>query len=86
MIDYGINYSSTKPERIKLLNTKVLLFEDIVENLEEEVNKYSFHLYEYTKDEYINKMEEVRQEIDTSITNVELALVELYETGMGGIV
>lgn len=42
-------------------------------------NLFKFHEVQYDKDEYIKIMTEQNQTIETKLTDVQLALVELYE-------
>lgn len=43
-------------------------------------NMYSYHEIQYTKNEYIKLMSEKNSELENQLTNVQLALCEIYET------
>lgn len=47
-------------------------------------NIYSYDEVQYTKDEYIEELGRRQNKKDEDITNLELALVELYELQQGG--
>lgn len=80
MTDYGIVKSTTKPESIKIDEYSVWINTDI-EAIEEEIEGevftgFSYHMVQYSKDEYIMRQQEI---IEEQITNTQLALCELAE-------
>ena len=76
MIDYGERKSTAKPEPIVLDESSVWVYTNIQaveEVVDERVFKgYVFDMVQYTKDEYIRRL-------DTQLTDTQLALVEVYE-------
>jgi hypothetical protein len=76
MIDYGRQKSTVKPEPMLLDEHSVWIHSNI-EEVEETVGEetfsgYEFNMVQYTKDEYISKL-------DDQLTDTQLALVEVYE-------
>jgi len=76
MIDYGRQRSTVKPEPMILDEHSVWIHSNI-EEVEETVGEkvfsgYEFNMVQYTKDEYISKL-------DDQLTDTQLALVEVYE-------
>lgn len=80
MTDYGIVKSAVKPEPIKIdeysvwVNTDIQLIEEEFEG--EVVTSYSYHMVQYSKDEYIMHQQNL---IEEQITNTQLALCEIVE-------
>lgn len=76
MIDYGRQRSTVKPEPMILDEHSVWIhsnIEEVEETVGEEVfSGYEFDMVQYTKDEYISKL-------DNQLTDTQLALVEVYE-------
>ena len=64
----------------------VLLGEDTVyehtniELINEEEGLYAYDEVQYTKDEYIEELGRIQSQKDEDITNLELAIAELYES------
>lgn len=80
MKDYGIVESSVKPDPIKIdaysvyISTDITPFSRLIDG--EEFTGYSYRMVQYDKDEYIMLQQ---QKIDSDITDMQLALCELYE-------
>ncbi len=76
MVDYGRQRSTVKPEPMVLDENSVWIYTNIQaveETVGEEVfSGYEFNMVQYTKDEYIGKL-------DNQLTDTQLALVEVYE-------
>jgi len=76
MIDYGRQRSTVKPEPMILDEHSVWIhsnIEEVEETVGEEVfSGYEFNMVQYTKDEYISKL-------DDQLADTQLALVEVYE-------
>ena len=76
MVDYGKQRSTVKPESMVLDETSVWIYTNITpveETVGEEVfSGWEFNMVQYTKDEYISKL-------DNQLTDTQLALVEVYE-------
>jgi len=76
MIDYGRQRSTVQPEPMVLdehsvwIHTNIQAVEETVG--EEVFSGYEFDMVQYTKDEYISKL-------DDQLTDTQLALVEVYE-------
>jgi len=80
MIDYGRQRSTVKPEPMVLDESSVWVYtniQEVEETVGEEVfSGYEFNMVQYTKDEYIGKL-------DNQLTDTQLALVEVYELILG---
>lgn len=76
MVDYGRQRSTVKPEHMVLDENSVWIYTNITpveETVGEEVfSGYEFDMVQYTKDEYISKL-------DNQLTDTQFALVEVYE-------
>jgi len=76
MIDYGRQRSTVQPEPMVLdehsvwVHTNIQAVEETVG--EEVFSGYEFDMVQYTKDEYISKL-------DNQLADTQLALVEVYE-------
>ncbi len=79
MIDYGRQRSTIKPDETEILETKVFAASDVTEVSENEFSGYEFNLTEYSKDEYIQMIREKNADLETELTNTQLALCEVYE-------
>lgn len=88
MIDYGEVHSTVKPEKIDIKETKVFVATDIEEEViytpedfETETKEvgYKYHLVEYDKDEYIAMMSIRDEQLESELSNAQMALCELYE-------
>ena len=88
MIDYGEVHSTVRPEKIDIKETKVF----VATNIEEEVIYtpedfetgtkevgYKYHLVEYDKNEYIAIMSNKNEQLESELSNAQMALCELYE-------
>lgn len=74
--------STVKPEERVLDDYSVWVYQDIKEikekiGEEDEFIGYEYTVIQYDKDEYINTMMELQSE---QITDIQLALVEVYES------
>lgn len=84
MIDNGIVRSTVKPEPKVMdeyhvyINTDITTYE---EDLEEEglIKGYKYHQIQYDKDEYIQLISDKNSELENQITDIQLALCEIYE-------
>ena len=77
MIDHGKVRSTVKPEPMVIDEFSVWIHKNITEvsenvGEENEFIGYEYDMIQYEKDEYIRML-------DTQLTDVQLALVELYE-------
>jgi hypothetical protein len=76
MVDYGRQRSTVKPESMVLDENSVWIYTNITpveETVGEEVfSGWEFNMVQYTKDEYISKL-------DNQLTDTQLALAEVYE-------
>lgn len=85
MKNYGISYSTERPQELQILETKVFESKNITEQTkidpmtEEEITEYSFELIEYDKNEYIKMIDAKNKELEDDVTSTELALCEVYE-------
>ena len=71
--------SGTMPQEIRILSDKVLVASDVHEVTVDEATMYEYTQTEYTKDEYILYMQNRQNRLAQTTTDIELALVELYE-------
>ena len=53
MKNYGLQHSTVKPTPIEITETKVFIYNDIVEIKTNDCTQYKFELIEYNKDEYV---------------------------------
>lgn len=86
MIDYGTTHSIERPPVTDVRDTKVFVAENIEEETitqmvynnetgeeeSQEIHGYRFRLLEYTKNEYIDLLQQ-------QLTDTQLAICELYE-------
>ena len=83
MIVYTDVHSSTYPDPMVILATKVLINTDVVESqIEREEGTetdYCFTQTEYSKDEFIAKLSQENDELNEQLTDTQMALCELYE-------
>ena len=88
MIDYGEVHSTVEPEKIDIKETKVFVATDIEEeviytpeDLETETKEvgYKYHLVEYDKNEYIAIISNKNEQLESELSNAQMALCELYE-------
>lgn len=85
MKDYGIQRSTVQPQDVEIAETKVFVSTDIKEvtvkdEMEEQEHiEYEFRLVEYDKNEYIKMISEKNSELETEVTNTQIALCEVYE-------
>ena len=86
MIDYGIVQSTVKPEAKEIDKYSVWVNTDIREITvqAEEIShiEYEFHQICYEKDEYIAKMDEKNSYLEGQVTDMQLAMCEVYELVM----
>ena len=75
------------PNDIVILETKVLVNTNVTPieiTFDEETRiEYEYDITEYTKDEYIEKLAKDNEELNTELTDAQLALCELYELMLG---
>ena len=84
MIDYGKTRSTEKPEHIVVDDYSVWVHTDIKEILENigEENEfvgYEFNMIQYDKNEFIKAQTSENAELSQQITDIQLALCEVYE-------
>ena len=75
MIDYGIVKSTVRPEERKVDEFSVWVNTDIAET----ADGWEYHMVQYTKDEYIKLMDEKNAELESQLTDTQLALCDVYE-------
>lgn len=85
MTDYGKVRSTEKPERIVVDDYSVWVHTDIreiSENIgeENEFAGYEFNMIQYDKNEFIKAQTSENAELSQQITDMQLALCEVYET------
>lgn len=79
--------STVKPERRKIDEFSVYVSDDIREITVKDENgdthtEYEYNQIRYTKDEYIQLMIDKNADLETEISNTQLALCELYEAAL----
>lgn len=86
MIEHGKVRSTVSPEPLVVDEHSVWVRSNIVpieEGIGEETfNGFEYDVIQYDKDEYVKIITEKNQIMETQLTDVQLALVEIYE-GMG---
>ena len=75
MIDYGIVKSTVRPEAKVVDEYSVWVNTDIVET----ADGWEYHMVQHTKDEYIKLMDEKNTELESQLTDTQLALCDVYE-------
>ena len=71
--------SSETPQEVRILVDKVLVASEVHEVIVDETVMYEYTQTEYSKDEYIGYMQNRLSQTESQTTDIELALVELYE-------
>lgn len=85
MIEHGIQRSTVKPEELEFTETKVFISSNITEVSDEGAeeneafNGYEFDLVEYDKDEYVKLQAERNLELESELTQAQVAMCEIYE-------
>ena len=79
MTDYGIVKSTVRPEAKVVDEFSVWVNTDIAET----ADGWEYHMVQHTKDEYIKLMDEKNTELESQLTDTQLALCDVYEM-MGG--
>lgn len=78
--------SNVQPEPMIIDDYSVWVAENIVQTKETatedhpEIEGYEYDLTQYTKDEYILMMANKNKELESTITDTQLAMVEIYES------
>ena len=75
MTDYGIVKSTVRPEAKVVDEYSVWVNTDIAET----ADGWEYHMVQYTKDEYIRLMDEKNAELESQLTDTQLALCDVYE-------
>lgn len=71
--------STIKPDTVNIDEHKVYIASDVIELQHGDFKGYSYTLIEYDKDEYIKLMDEKNRQLESQQTDIQIALVELYE-------
>ena len=83
MIEHGKVRSTVSPEPILVDEFSVWVHSNITQveedHGEESFTGFEYDMVQYEKDEFIKIMTETNQTIETKLTDVQLALVEIYE-------
>lgn len=85
MIEHGIQRSTVKPEELEFAETRVFISSGIKEVAEEGTGEepgfegYEFSLIEYDKDEYVKLQAERNLELESELTQAQVAMCEIYE-------
>lgn len=84
MINHGLVRSTVKPEPKEIDAYSAWINTDIreiqVQNEEEDTHtEYEFNQIQYSKDEYIKMIDDKNTELEATITDTQLALVDVYE-------
>ncbi len=78
MIDYERVRSTVRPETVRIDEYSVWINTEISE-IEGEQTEYEYRMIRYTKDEYIKLMAEKNAELESQLTDTQLALCDVYE-------
>lgn len=83
MIDYGKVRSTVKPESKVIDEYSVWINTEIQEvevNFEDNIHtEYEFNQIRYSKNEYIEMIDNRNAQLESQVTDTQLALVEVYE-------
>ena len=85
MIDHGLVRSTIKPEPKEIdaysvwVNTNIREIQVQYEEEEGTHIEYEFNQIQYSKDEYIKMIDDRNAELESAITDTQLALVDVYE-------
>lgn len=83
MKDYGLIYSTVRPQAIEITNSLVFIATDIEEYQKTVDGRlehgYQYNYVSYDKDEYIKKLDADNKELKEQVLETQEALVELYE-------
>ena len=85
MIDYGEVHSNIRPEDIDVKETMVFVATDIEEeeiaysDNEQKERGYKYNLTGYDKNEYIRLISTKNEQLESELSNAQMALCELYE-------
>lgn len=71
--------SGETPQEVRILVDKVLVASEVHKVTVDEMTMYEYTQTEYSKDEYIGYMQDRLSQTESQTTDIELALVELYE-------
>ena len=75
MTDYGTVKSAVSPDEKIVDEYSVWVNSDITKTEE----GFEYHMVQYTKDEYIKLMDEKNTELESQLTDTQLALCDVYE-------
>ena len=78
MIDFERVRSTVRPETVRIDEYSVWINTEISE-IEGEQTEYEYRMIRYTKDEYIKLMAEKNAELESQLTDTQLALCDVYE-------
>lgn len=79
MTDHGIVQSTVKPEPIRIDDYSVWVSTEVEAFTEEDRQGFHYQLIQYSKDEALKLMINRNQMLETDLTDLQLALCELYE-------
>lgn len=83
MIDYGRIRSTDAPEEKVIDEYSVWINTDIqeveVEHDGDVHTEYEFNQVQYSKDEYIKMIDDKNAQLESQVTDTQMALVEVYE-------
>lgn len=83
MINYGLVYSTVRPQAIEMTNNLVFIATNIEEyekTIDNDVERgYKYNLISYDKNEYIKKIDADNTQLKEQVLETQEALVELYE-------
>ena len=75
MKDYGIAQSAVRPEEKVVDEYSVWVNTDITRT----TGGWTYHLVQYSKDEYLALMDEKNAALEEQLTDTQLALCDVYE-------
>jgi hypothetical protein len=85
MVDYGKVRSTVKPEPKVIDDFSVWINSDIHEvqiddpDGENQHTEYEYNMVQYSKDEYINMIDNEKSQLQEELTDTQLALCDVYE-------
>ena len=87
MKNHGQTRSTTEPLAVEVTASKVFVASNVeqitVQDQSGERTEYQYDLMEYEKDEYIKMMNDRNETTEAELTDVQLALCDVYELILG---
>lgn len=79
MKDFGIVESAVQPEPLVIDEISVWVHTDIAPVQRDDFSGFTYHMVQYGKEEYIRQINDRLASANSQITDLQVALCELYE-------